>query len=85
MERYLWSVTKDQKVRTREVREYKITFDTIAETFFVTAHGTGFGHGITVFGSKSKDECTTFIDKLTIPVLRKDGGPGERGLSDNHL
>lgn len=80
LERYVWSIDKGSKIRVREIREYKITYDSMAENFFVTAHGTGFGHGITIFGSKLKDECADFIDRLTIPVLRKDGGTGDDNL-----
>ncbi len=77
MERYLWSISNDQKVRAKEIREYKITYDETTESFFVTVHGYGFGHGVTVFGSKNKTDCVAFINEQTIPVLRKDGGPGD--------
>jgi len=77
MERYIWSISNNQKIRTKEIREYKIEFDTTVESFFVTAHGYGFGRGVTVFSSKNKDDCIRFVDNLTIPILRKDGGPGD--------
>lgn len=77
MERYIWGLGFSQKIRTKEIREYQISFNENLESYLVTAHGYGFGKGVTVFGSKNKDECVTFINDLTIPVQRKEGGTDE--------
>jgi len=46
-------------------------------SYLVKAHGYGFGKGVNVFNSKTKDECIAFVNDLTIPILRKDGGLGD--------
>ena len=77
MQRYIWSITNDQSIRVNEIREFKIEFNTDVTSFFVTAHGYGFGKGVNVFNSTDKTACIAFVNDLTIPILRKDGGIGD--------
>lgn len=73
-ERYIWSTDQTQKIRVREIREYKITFDSTAEAYFVSAHGYGFGKGVTIFGPKPFDECTKFVDGMTTEKPKSECG-----------
>lgn len=77
MERFIWSIDQTRKIRIKDVREWSIDFDQYTDKFYVMAHGYGFGRGVPVLHSKDKDECHRFIDTITTPVLRKDGGPGD--------
>ena len=63
MSKYIWSISNTQKIKTREIREYKVNCD--VEKFFVTVHGFGFGHGITIFEAKTQQECIDFINEMT--------------------
>ena len=77
MQRYIWSITNDQSIRVKEIREFNIEYNMNENSYLVKAHGYGFGKGVNVFNSKTKDECITFVNDLTIPILRKDGGLGD--------
>lgn len=74
MERYIWSTDMMQKIRVKEIREYKKEFDATAKAYFVSAHGYGFGKGVTVFGPATFDECTTFIDGMTTEKPKSECG-----------
>jgi len=74
MERYIWSINMDQKIRVKEIREYKINFDSEANVHFVTAHGYGFGKGITIFGPHTRDESVTFVNQMTSEQKKSDCG-----------
>jgi len=65
---------KEQKIRVREIREYKVSFDSTSDAYFVSAHGYGFGKGVTIFGPAAFDECTSFIDGMTIEKPKSECG-----------
>ena len=73
-EKYIWGLDKAQKVRVREIREYKVSFDSTSNAYFVSAHGYGFGKGVTIFGPATSDECTKFVDKMTTEVRKTECG-----------
>ena len=76
MEEYIWSITKDQKIKREEIHEYRIENNAEeTSTFFVIADGYKFKSGVVIFNAKTKDECIEFIDKLTIKSKEKGTSP----------
>lgn len=62
--KFIWNTTKSKKVKTKEIREFNITYDDTLETYSVLVYGF-FGGAVKVFESKNEDECVDFIDLYT--------------------
>jgi len=65
IDRFLWSIARDRKVKVKQINDFRIIYDKENDSFFVNVHGYGFNEGVTVFGSKVKTECVSFIEKYS--------------------
>jgi len=61
--RFIWNLTKTKCIKTKEIRELNVTWNADAEAFDVIAFGF-FGGGVTLFTSKTQEECRGYINDL---------------------
>ena len=71
--KFIWNTSKSKKVKTKEIREFNITYDDVLETYSVIVYGF-FGGAVKVFESKEEGDCTDFIDLYTEDASQEVNG-----------
>ncbi len=66
IEKYIWSVTKDRKIKRDAIHEYRIEHNTETDSFHVIANGYTLQSGVAIFCAKTKEDCIEFIDQITM-------------------
>jgi hypothetical protein len=62
--KYIWNIGKTKKIKTREIRDFRISYDEELKFYEVNAYGY-FGGAVKIFESTNEQECQEFVDSLT--------------------